>query len=97
MRLRCPSRCPRTPSCIAWRFTDDGVNTRIRVNVFYKLKRSVCVNCPDGVDFTAAHKQWQEAKDRTLGQASEGCPTFSDPSPQELRAGFYYYWDKLVH
>ena len=89
--------CGGEANCWAWRFTDDGVNTKIRVKVFYKVKRNVCINCPNGVDFSVAHQQWQEAKERTLGQEQEGCPTFSDPSPQELRTGFHYYWDKLVH
>ena len=68
-------------ACRVWRLTDDDAEAQDAIQITYQAQTESCKNCPQGMDYLAAHKSWEEAKER----AQKGCEDFADLPVQVMQ------------
>ena len=68
------SGCTGVSVCSVWRLAEAGAEASDVIQLTTQRSELACVNCPQGVDFQAAHAQWQEARERALLR----CPVAAD-------------------
>jgi len=72
------SGCAGLMACKVWRLTDDDSEGHDTIQITYQSTRIACKNCPEGMDFDAAHRNWEQAK----AKAERSCDVFPDSPPQ---------------
>jgi hypothetical protein len=75
---RSVSGCAGLTACKVWRLTDDDLEGHDTIQITYRSTRAACKNCPEGMDFDAAHRNWEQAKTK----AERACDVFPDSPPQ---------------
>jgi len=76
------SGCTGLRTCRVWRLANEDVAGWDTIQVTSTGPASICRNCPDGMDYAAAHKQWEEDR-RARGLLD--CDVFPDPPAQAFR------------
>jgi hypothetical protein len=74
-------------SCRVWRLAETDAEASDVIQLTYQAPETVCVNCPENVDFETAHRNW-EAAARTAGPRCEviaDLPAQSIPAPAGAR------------
>jgi len=72
------SGCAGERACRVWRLSEDDSDARDAIQITYQVDKATCKNCPDGVDYASARKQWEAAKTQAKGR----CEVFPDAAMQ---------------
>jgi hypothetical protein len=75
------SGCADLTACRVWRLAEGDAEASDVIQLTYQKSEAACVNCPEGMDFEAAHREWQEARDREPA----ACEVFADLPAQSVR------------
>jgi hypothetical protein len=76
------SGCSGLKACRVWRLSSEDAVGWDTIQITSIAPESVCANCPEGMDYAAAHKQWEE-QSRAYGWVE--CSVFPDPPAQVFR------------
>lgn len=74
------SGCAEVFACRVWRLAETEGEASDVIQLTYQTPQSQCTNCPEGVDFETAHKQWEEARDAMPSR----CEVFADLPAQVI-------------
>ena len=73
--------CKGLNACRVWRLASDEVEGRDTIQITFTAPEDVCKNCPPGVAYAEAHRQWEQ---ETRRQVRRECSVFPDPPAQSF-------------
>ena len=73
--------CKGLNACRVWRLSTDEVEGRDTIQITFTAPEDVCKNCPTGVAYAEAHRQWD---DEIRTRARRECSVFPDPPAQSF-------------
>lgn len=74
------SGCAGVASCRVWRLAETDAEASDVIQLTYQAPETVCVNCPENVDFETAHRNWAAA----LRNARPRCEAVADLPVQSI-------------
>src|SRR5690349_10666826 len=66
--------CAGVSACRVWRLAEGDGEASDVIWVTYQRVDTTCLNCPPGLDYETAHRQWEKAREA----AGSRCPAVED-------------------